>query len=138
MLIKPTGTRTKSNLYMALANTPMNYNTQFYCPAILLSLLISIPDLQKQNRELKKALSEHQLSSHKLDFEKKLLKKERDEFEKLLSDAESKVMEAEKMKYAVEQILDQPFENVEHLKSSIREALSGIQTDVYFNLKFSE
>ena len=104
----------------------------------MLSFLISIPDLQKQNRELKKALSEHQLSSHKLDFEKKLLKKERDEFEKLLSDAESKVMEAEKMKYAVEQILDQPFENVEHLKSSIREALSGIQTDVYFNLKFSE
>ncbi len=78
------------------------------------------------------------MSSHKLDFEKKLLKKERDEFERLLTEAESKVLEAEKMKIAVEQILDQPFESVEHLKSSIRDAFSEIQSDVYFNLKFNE
>ncbi len=78
------------------------------------------------------------MSSHKLDFEKKLLKKERDEFERLLTEAESKVLEAEKMKIAVEQILDQPFESVEHLKSSIHDALSEIQSDVYFNLKFNE
>ena len=73
---------------------------------------------------MKRTLSEQQLSLHKLDFEKKLLKKERDDLENLLSDAESKLDAAEKLKRRLENFLTQNFESVNELKNSLRAALS--------------
>ena len=81
-------------------------------------------DFERENIELKRTLSEQQLSLHKLDFEKKLLKKERDDLENLLSDAESKLDAAEKLKRRLENFLTQNFESVNELKNSLRAALS--------------
>ena len=62
-----------------------------------------------------------------LVYEKKVMKKERDNFEKLLSDAEAKTFEGDRIKSDLSDILDRPFENVEELKNSIRDLLSGNQ-----------
>ena len=78
---------------------------------------------------MKKTLSEQQLSLHKLDFEKKLLKKERDDFENLLSDAESKLDAAEMLKRRLEDILTQSFESVNEIKNALRDALSKSPVD---------
>ena len=86
-----------------------------------------VKSLQNEVETLKKCLSESQMKNLNLVYEKKVMKKERDNFEKLLSDAEAKTFEGDRIKSDLSDILDRPFENVEELKNSIRDLLSGNQ-----------
>ena len=76
-----------------------------------------IADLQAEVEALKKSLSEQQLSNHKLEFEKKFLRKERDKFEELLTDSEAKNLEAEKLKFDLRTVLSGDFSSIEDLRA---------------------
>ena len=72
--------------------------------------------------ELKKVLSDQQLTIHNLQFEKKQLVKERDELEKLLSDAEARNFE---LRDDLRQILKRGFSRVKDLKKQINSVLAS-------------
>ena len=72
--------------------------------------------------ELKKVLSDQQLTIHNLQFEKKQLVKERDELEKLLSDAEARNFE---LRDDLRQILKRGFSRVKDLKKEINSVLAS-------------
>ena len=71
--------------------------------------------------QLKQALADHQLTIHNLQFEKKLLVKERDDLEKLLSDAEARNYE---LRDALREVLRQGFSSVKDFKREISSVLA--------------
>ena len=85
-----------------------------------------IADLQSELEALKKSLSQQQLSNHKLEFEKKLLKKERDEFEQLLTDSETA---AKRLKADLRTVLSEDFSSVDDLKARAAEILNETDSD---------
>ena len=72
--------------------------------------------------QLKQMLSDQQLTIHNLQFEKKQLGKERDELEKLLSDAEARNLE---LRDDLRQILRRGFSQVKDLKKEISSVLDS-------------
>ena len=85
-----------------------------------------IADLQNELEALKKSLSQQQLSNHKLEFEKKLLKKERDEFEQLLTDSEAA---AKRLKADLRTVLSEDFSSVDDLKARAADILNETDSD---------
>ena len=85
-----------------------------------------IADLQSELEALKKSLSQQQLSNHKLEFEKKLLKKERDEFEQLLTDSEAA---AKRLKADLRTVLSEDFSSVDDLKARAADILNETDSD---------
>ena len=85
-----------------------------------------IAELQRELEALKKSLSQQQLSNHKLEFEKKLLKKERDEFEQLLTDSEAA---AKRLKADLRTVLSEDFSSVDDLKARAAEILNETDSD---------
>ena len=83
-----------------------------------------IAELQRELEALKKSLSQQQLSNHKLEFEKKLLKKERDEFEQLLTDSEAKNVAADKLRADLRTVLSEDFSSVEDVKARAADILN--------------
>ena len=81
-------------------------------------------DLKQENAALKQALSKEQLKILRLDFENKVLTKERDEFENLLTDAESKIFDAEQLRTNLRNLLPRSFASIKDVKNCIREILS--------------
>ena len=83
-----------------------------------------IAELQRELEALKKSLSQQQLSNHKLEFEKKLLKKERDEFEQLLTESEAKNVAADKLRADLRTVLSEDFSSVEDVKARAADILN--------------
>ena len=68
---------------------------------------------------------QNQLTIHKLKYEIKQVTKERDEFERLLTDSEAKNFEAEEFRNEIKNILSQDFKSADKMRQSIQFALDN-------------
>ena len=72
--------------------------------------------------QMKQALADHQLTIHNLKFEKKQVVKERDDLERLLSDAEARNFE---LRDDINEVLQRSFSSIEDLKREIKSVLAA-------------